>query len=509
MKPTLRTRRPALGRTARRAGASIQGHLSTWTSSIVDQRVAEMEKRRISDRALDLYTNDAMGHGLLESLIVEVVGIGLTPQFDPDHEALGLSQPWADQYTAALGRLWSRFGLDCRNWCDAQRRLDIYGLQQLMYFIWKLDGIGLGQIRWKDDSPAAPTPLCVLPIDSARLVTPSDKTSAQIYDGVEIDDDGAPVKIWLARPEHIRACKTSYTAAECLPLPVRDEKTGLPLILMVTAVRSIAEYRQDSIFGPMMEELRNNNDFIGAALLRAVMSNLFVMFLENSGAEAKTDLKDRIVELDKGTVLQGGRQEKPYFFSLDNAPDGYRVMFDSIVDRLGMATVRGAENVSRKYQASYSASKASMVKAQQANVVDHMTLNNRFNQPLLMWLVYWGVLSGKLPVPSRPELVQDLHELAQCRWMPQPMPEIDRAKRATAIKTELETHQTTYSEHYGERSQDWKKQLRQRAIEASYLKSLEDEFGVSLSVPSVPSVPDADAPDESAPEKGDSDKETP
>lgn len=497
MKPYLRTRRPALGRTAHRAGASVQGHLSTWTRSIVDQRVAEMEKRRISDRALDLYTNDAMGHGLLESLIVEVVGIGLTPQFDPDHEALGLTQPWADEYAAALSRLWSRFGLDCRNWCDAQRRLDIYGLQQLMFFSWKLDGIGLAQLRWKDQA-AAPTPLCVLPIDPARLVTPSDKQTASIYDGVEIDADGAPVRVWLARPEHIAAYKTSYTAAECLCLDVRDETTGLPLILLVTAVRSIAEYRQDSIFGSMMEELRNNNDFIGAALLRAVMSNLFVMFLENSGAEAKTDLKDRVVELDKGTVLQGGRQEKPYFFSLDNAPDGYRVMFDSIVDRLGMATVRGAENVSRKYQASYSASKASMVKSQQANVVDHMTLNNSFNQPLLMWLVYWGILAGKLPVPTRPELVQDLHELSMCRWMPQPMPEIDRAKRATAIKTELETHQTTYSEHYGERSENWKKQLRQRAIEAAYLKSLEAEFGVSLAVPingQVVAEPEKDSPD--------------
>jgi capsid protein len=482
MKPYLRSRRPALGRTAHRAGASIQGHLATWTRSIVDQRVAEMEKRRISDRALDLYTNDAMGHGLLESLIVEVVGIGLTPQFDPDHEALGLTQSWADEYTAALSRLWSRFGLDCRNWADAQRRLDIYSLQQLMFFCWKLTGIGLAQLRWKEQA-AAPTPLCVLPIDSARLVTPSDSPTESIYDGVEIDEDGAPVRVWLAKPEHIAACKTSYTAAECQPFPVRDEKTGLPLILLVTAVRSIAEYRQDSIFGPMMEELRNNNDFIGAAVLRAVLSNLFVMFLENSGADAKTNLEERIVEMDKGMIVQGGRQEKPYFFSLENAPDGYRVMFDSIVDRLGMATVRGAENITRKYQASYSASKASMVKAQQANVTDHMTLNNSFNQPLLMWLVYWGVLSGKLPVPARSELVQDLFELSMCRWMPQPMPEIDRAKRATAIKTELETHQTTYSDHYGEKSEDWKKQLRQRAIEAAYIKDLETEFGVSLAVP--------------------------
>jgi capsid protein len=495
MKPYIRTNRPTLGRTPRREGASTQGHLSTWTRSIVSQQLAEMEKRRIGDRAADLYTNDAMGHGLLESLIVEAVGIGLTPQFSPDHEALGMSQAWSDEFSAGLSRLWGRFGLDARKFCDAQRRLGIYGLQQLMYFAWKLTGIGLAQIVRRDDA-IAPTPLCVLPIDPARLVTPSDRPSNRIYDGVEIDDFGAPVNVWLARPETMSPFKTSYRAEECRSWPVRDAKTGLPRMLLVTGVRNVAEYQQDSILAPMIDDMRNNRDFVSAALVRAMMSNLFFMFLENSAAKpAGDDLASRIVELDKGTILQGARTEKPHFFNLDNAPDGYRVMFDSIVDRLGMATARGAENVIRKYQASYSASKASMVKAAQVNSTDHMVLNDNFNQVLLMWLIYERAVSGALPVPSMATLPQDLYELSLCRWLPQPMPEIDRQKRATAIKTELETHQITYSDVCGERGQDWRKHMRQKAIELSYIKGLEAEFGISMAVPDA-QQPEAQEPDD-------------
>lgn len=495
MKPYLRHRRPALGRRPRREGASVQGHLSTWTQSLVSQQIAEMERRRIGDRAVDLYTNDAMGHGLLESLIVEAVGIGLTPQFAPDHEALGMSQEWADEFTAVLSRLWGRFGLDCRHFCDAQRRLGIYGLQQLMYFSWRLAGIGLAQVVQRED-PIAPTSLSVLPIDPSRLVTPSDRPALRVYDGIEIDGYGAPVAVWLARPEAMAPTKTSYKADECVRLPVRDQRTGLPLVLMVTGVRNIAEYQQDSILAPMIDDMRNNRDFVSAALVRAMMSNLFFMFLENNNAQSEPDLAKRVVDIEKGTILQGGRQEKPHFFKLDNAPDGYRVMFDSMVDRLGMATVRGAENVVRKYQASFSASKASMVKAQQANATDHMTLNENFNQPLLMWLIYDRAIRGGLPIPSMGTLPQDLYELSLCRWMPQPMPEIDRAKRATAIQTELATNQITYSEVCGERSQDWKKHLRQKAVEARYIKDLETEFDVSLTPTAAPAAPEKDAKDQ-------------
>lgn len=477
MKPFVR--RPTQGRNPRREGASIQGHLSTWLESTVNQTVAESDKRRVSNRALDLYTNDAMGHGLLESLIVEAVGIGLTPQFEPDHAALGLSQDWAEVTAATMNRAWGRWGLDCRNWCDAQRRLNVYGLQQLMYFCWKLDGIGLAQVRHKDGG-LRPSRLSVLPIDPSRLVTPSDLSGKAIYDGVEVDDDGAPVKVWIAKPGaniYLNGCPSSA----CNSFDVWDTKTGLPKILMVTGVRNIAEYRQDSILGPMIEELRNNKDFIGASLVRAMMANLFVLFLENAGVKAETDWANRIVELDKGTLLQGGRQEIPHFFKHEAAPEGYDVMFNSMIDRLGMATSRGAENVSRKYQASYSASKASMVKAQQVNSVDHMTINNNFNQPVAMWLAYEQALAGAIAVPSMATLPQDLYELAQATWMPQPMPEIDRAKRASAIETELATHQTTYADIYGEKSEDWKKRLRQRAVEKKYIKDLEREFEIEMS----------------------------
>lgn len=493
MKPF--ARRKPLGRTPRRVGASTQGQLATWTQSVVDQLVAERSKAVIGARAADLYSNDAMAHGLLESMVVEAVGVGLTPQFSPDHEALGASQAWADQYVPALSRLWSRWGMDCRCWCDAQRRLDIYGLQQLLYFSWRLAGIGIAQVVI-DDAPGRPSPLAVLPIDPSRLVTPTDAQDLPIYDGIEVNDFGAPVRAWLVKPGEVSSTAMGYRREQCTAWDVRDAKTGLPRILLVTGVRHIAEYRQDSVLSPMITELRNNTDLIDAAIIRALISNTFVMFVENQAAarqDTDDDWRNRIQELKHGLILQGSSREIPHFFDHKAAPDGYREMFDSIVDRLGMASVRGSENVARKFQASYSASKASMVKAEQVNRVEHMTLKTSFCQPMLMWLAYEHALRGALPVPGQ-NILDDLYHLTVCDWLPQPMPEIDRAKRANAIATELETGQITYSDIYGEQSKDWRRQRRQRALELAHDKALEQEFGITFTTATTPAEPAQDQP---------------
>lgn len=466
------------GRRIKREGATTQGHLTSWTDSMVTQIMAEREKHRVSNRSLDLYTNDAMAHGILESLVVEAVGIGITPHPCPDFEALGRDKTWSEQYRKSASRIWNRWGLDCRNFCDATGRMNIYGLQQLAYFMWKLDGIGLFEIVWRD-RPYAPSPISILPIDPGRLVTPSDLTSAPIYDGVKIDQFGQPVSVFVVNPDSYSAFSaTSTPSSDCTEIPVVDQKTGLPRVLLVTGVRGVSEYRQDSILGPMIAELRDNKDFVSAALTRSLISNLFVMFVENANAQAQSEKSKRIIELDQGLIMQGARNEVPHFFDSHAAPDGYNDMFESIIRRLGMSLARGAENVTREYKSSYSASKASMAHAAQVDDVDLMTINNRFNQPIMSWLQYEQGLSGRLETSGPDDLLENLHEYTKCQWLPQPKPEIDRLKAANANKVALTTGELTQSDIHGAHGNDWQVKRRQRAEELAYDRKLEKEFGL-------------------------------
>ncbi|UIJ38546.1 phage portal protein [Desulfobaculum bizertense] len=465
------------GRSVRRTGASVSGTMGNWVSSLVSAMCAEREKRRVADRALDLYTNDAMAHGVMESLVVEAVGIGQTPCFSPRLDLLGRSPEWGEDYQRQALTLFERWGLDCRKWCDAQRRSTFYGLQALAYFGWKLDGISLFQVVSRPD-PLRPLSLALLPIDASRLVSPR-SASAEIYDGIEIDADGQPIAVWLRKPGERAQCVND---AQCTRHEIWDARTGLPKLLIVGDVRNISEYRQDSILGPIIKEIRDSNDFVDAALVGALVRNLFVLFVEDmstGGTNRDTPLEERVLELDKGTVLQGAAREKPQFFSHSAAPNGYQELFGGIVDRVGMATGRGSESVLRRFQASYSASRANIEKAEQYNEYERSILNTTFNQPALAWMQYEGALRGHLPVGAV-DMEEHLFEYTRCDFMPQPFRHIDREKISKANTLDLASNTNTLARIHGEGGRDWREELTQRAREKKFIAELEAQYGVSF-----------------------------
>lgn len=464
------------GRHANRVSAGSQGTLATWTQSLVSQLVSERQRSRVADRALDLYTNDGMAHGLLETILVECVGTGMTPSFDPKAAWIGKDQGWGEDYATRAQQVFEAWGLDFRCWADAQRRLDFYGLQALATFCWKLDGIGVFQVVQRADA-MRPLSLALLPIDPFRLVTPSD-VKGDVYDGIEVDNDGAPVAAYIRKPgvSTLRATK-----GDCDRVSVYDPKTGLPRLLLVTGVRNISEYRQDSLLGPIIKEIRDSNDFVDAALVGALVRNLFVLFVQDmSSTKDNTPLSDRVLEMDKGTVIKGAQRELPHFFQHHAAPNGYRELFEGIVDRVGMASGRGAESVLRRYQASYSASRANMERAEQLNDFERTVLDTRFNRPAVSWMLYEAALHGMLPV-SPDEFRANLYALTACQFLPQPARHIDREKAANATAIELSTGTTSYERIYGEQGRNWRQALEQRARELAYIKQLEQRHGVQLS----------------------------
>lgn len=482
---TPRVKAGSSGRWFKRSGASIQGTLSNWVSQVINSRIAESEKRTVANRAWDLYLNDAMAHGILEGMIVEVVGTGLTPQAQPMLTWLGLDIDWQQQYQQKTSDIFELWGMDPRCFCDAQRRLNIYQLQALALFQWKLDGIGLFQVRFKP-SPFAPLSLSLLPIDPGRLITPYDLSSrGDIYDGLELDKDGAVKAAWITK-DGKNAWNTLYASAnsaECTRVPVMNEKTGLPNLLTVCNVRNVSEYRQSSVFGSLIKELRDNSDFVEAALVKALLANLFSIFVEDTyGTQlsSSTEWADRIQELEKGTVIVGRQGEVPHVIE-NNAPGAnFEVMFNSTIKRLGMATGRGPENVSKQYNASYSASQASMENAGKYDDVDRMTLINGFCQPALMLMQYESVLRGLLPVQSSEKFLENLYAYTRAQWQPPPLRPIDKLKAANADQVRLGNLTRSMADVYGEKSQDWRTGLRQIAIEKAYIEELEAEYGVEL-----------------------------
>jgi len=470
------------GRHFRRAGAKVQGSLSNWTTAIIDGRIAEMEKRKVSNRSWDLYLNDAMAKGIIEGLVVDAINTGITPQPHPMIRWLGKDAEWQKDYQQKSYDLFEIWGLDFRNFCDTAGRCNIYMLQALAYFQWKLEGIGIFQIVAKK-GPNRPLSLSILPIDPGRLITPTD-SKLDIYDGLEIGKDGEIEAAWILKPGKPYF---TYSAKEsdCTRIAAVNKKTGMPNILTVCDVRNVAEYRQDSILGSMIKEIKDSNDFVDAALIKALIQNLWTIWVTSEiGAESNNstsaDWSDRIQEMEKGTMIFGRDGEEAKFMDSNSPGPSYEIMNNSIKSRLGMATGRGVENVERSYKASYSASMASIENAGRFDDSDRMVLNNRFNQPIFSMLQYEAALRGILPVTSIDHFKSNLYAYTRTEWMPPPNRPIDHLKAAKSDSERLENNTKTYSDIYGRQARNWRAELRQKAIERRYMKDLEDEFGVSM-----------------------------
>jgi capsid protein len=210
---------------------------------------------------------------------------------------------------------------------------------------------------------------------------------------------------------------------------------------------------------------------------------LFALFVEDTyGTQnnSATDWADRIQEVEKGTIIVGQNGEKPHVIENDAPGPNFEMMFKTIIRRLGMATGRGPENVSREYNSSYSASMASMENAGKFDDTDRMVVVNRFCQPLLMWMSYEAVLRGLLPVDSVDVFLQNMYAYTKTEWLPPKARPIDKQKAANADETRLKNGTRTYSDIFGEQSKDWRAMRRQRAVELSYDKELEAEYDISL-----------------------------
>lgn len=468
------------GRHVVRSAASKAGPLSGWQQSIVSRHLAERQRLEVSNRALDLYTNDALAHGVLEALVVETIGTGITASPSTRHERLGRDSDWGENFKASAYRCWEEHGLDFRNYCDATERQNMYGLQSLAYFTWKLSGVGVFQKIFIDE-PGRPLAQATLPIDPERLSTPFNRLSAEIYDGIEVNSNGAPIAIWTRKPGVTSAHPSIHQMDRH---EVKDKETGMPRIYLVCDVRNIAEYRQDSILGTIAPEIYFRKDMQLAFLIGQAVRNNFVAFVQdyNNGSINKdTPWNERIFETSKGTVLAGGAKEKPHFYNHSASSIGLNEVSDAVCGDIGIGTGRGAENVKRQYKSSYSASKANMEKSDQfCDYEREIIMVNRFCQPEYAWIQYESVLRGELPKVNKKQFLNNIYEYTRCRHLAQPTRYLDKDKQSKANARDRRNGFLLLEEVWGEKGMTAKEGMRKFADEITELQKLSKKIGVDL-----------------------------
>ena len=175
----------------RRSGASANS-----------DHAADGSALRAKSRALR--QNVAYVRAGLDSRVAAIVGGGIVPTFK-GRDAARLKRLWAD---------WVRVA-------DADRRLDLYGLQAAAVRAMDVDGEVLIRIRTRRPSDGLPVPmqLQLLEVDWLDSTRTRGTGNNQVVNGIEYDALGVPVNYWLWDQHPGETALRRSTRTESRPVP--------------------------------------------------------------------------------------------------------------------------------------------------------------------------------------------------------------------------------------------------------------------------------------------------
>lgn len=377
----------------------------------------------LRQRARMLYMAAPIATSAIKTNRTNVVGVGLKLKSRIDREVLGLTPEQAEAWQKMTEREFSLWAENKRA-CDATGMNTFYGLQQLALISWLLSGDCIGVLKQYEVDQLLPYALRVHLIESDRIATPggcgagtsinyttgkNPDTGNTIYDGVEVDSNGMVVAYHIRStyPFEVGAPTTKWARVLAY-----QEHTGLPNVVHVVECERPDQYRGVSYLAQVIEPLLQLRRYTESELMAAVIESFFTAFIKT---EAPTDdMPFNQVEGDppgepKGpneysmgpgqiNVMEPG--EDVTFASPTRPAGGFDAFVTAICSQIGAALEIPADLLLKKFNASYSASRAALLEAWKAFKMRREWLADDFCRPIYEVWMSEAVARGRIYAPG-------------------------------------------------------------------------------------------------------------
>ena len=377
----------------------------------------------LRQRARMLYMAAPIATSAIKTNRTNVVGVGLKLKSRINREVLGLSPEQAEEWQKTTEREFNIWAENKRA-CDATGMNTFYGLQQLALISWLLSGDCIGVLKQYDTDRLLPYSLRVHLIESDRVATPAEcgtitsinyttgknpKTGNTIYDGVEVDKNGAVVAYHIRStyPFEVGAPVTKWARVLAY-----QEHTGLPNVIHVVECERPDQYRGVSYLAQVIEPLLQLRRYTDSELMAAVIESFFTAFIKT---EAPTDdMPFNQVEEDPPEQQRGANDysmgpgqinimepgEDVTFADPKRPAGGFDTFVTAISSQIGAALEIPADLLLKKFNASYSASRAALMEAWKAFKMRREWLADDFCRPIYEVWLSEAVARGRVYAPG-------------------------------------------------------------------------------------------------------------
>lgn len=513
----------------RDAGASevrraLRGFLARSGSP---QKDIDDNNRTLRQRGRMLYMSAPIATGAINTNRTKVIGPGLTLNSAINRELLGMSSQAAKDWqrkAEAEFCLWA----DKKENCDATGLNNFYGLQQLAVVSWLASGDVFALFKRYAPTRLNPYGLRLHLIEADRVSTPADSrvpyalglrtegknkaTGNRIFDGVEVDAQGLAVAYYIS--DGYPGDGPAGSDLKWRRVQVMGEKTGLPNILQVMSSERADQYRGITYLAQVIEPLLQVNRYTQSEMVAALVQSFFTAWIKTKTDPSEIPFNetgsgvisgdgepaDRAgissdaseYEMGPGTVHHLEEGEDIVFGSPNIPTPGFEVFTRAVFQQVGAALEIPHDVLLKKFDASYSASRAALLEAWEAFRMRRSWIEEKLCQPVYeVWLAE-AVARGRIKAPGFFE--DPLIRSAWCgaHWIGPVQGHLDPLKEIRAdilaIDRGIKTHEQVTRE-YG--NSDWYENAEQLLRESEALSRVEQTMN-----PVAPDEPDDDNKEE-------------
>ena len=429
----------------------------------------------LRDRAHDLAINSAIGAAAINTQATNVIGVGLKLFPRINAKALGVTPEFARDWarkTKLEFELWANSALAC----DFMRRNNFYELQRIAFTSYLVDGDSFCLFRRRVPTPFNPYSLRLQIIESARVSNPVTAgnfaavsnvemqkvgSNNRIVNGIEVDSQGALVAIWISnRIWNEPTSLTPYLTWQRVRWYGRD--TGEKNILHICADTRPDQFRGVPLLAPVIEPLKQISRYADAELTSAIIKSFFSIFFtqplsnmsvdnilgENEDGKPIVDVSEYRLGPATMAALPKGVDVKA--IDSTNAQSTFDVFISAFAKQIGAATNIPFEVLLKNFTASYSASRAALLQAQDEFRQRKGWFVNDFCKPIYEQWLMEAVATGRISAPGFFDDPIKRAAWSAADWFSPNSHFLDPVKEVQAMILRLNAGLSTYSQEIAE-----------------------------------------------------------
>lgn len=482
--------------TAHRGASGSDPEVSAWLA-LQRHPDADLlpELQALSARSLDLIRNHGLSVGMILTVVDSVVGHTWTLRAQPDVNILGMTESYAEGWARDAEAIW-KLQTDNVDW-SADRRLNFLGQIRLALATELIEAEALALPVYMPERGGLLGTRMRL-VEPMRLQNPAgEQNSANLRNGIVIDDNGAALGYWLRKnsPYDPFWLQSTFSGNRSdYELVPAYTPWGRRRVIHLHQADRIGQTHGKPAQSPILSAFRMMDHYERAELQAAVVQSRIAAvmttqlppeaMLELFGGKAENYLNIRDTwkaQLKPGAIIPAFPGDKLETFNPSRPTNGFLQFVDHIGRRCGLPLGLSLELTNKDFRnINYSGARSMMIEVWRGFLARRGWLATYFADPSYELVIEDAVNAKLLRAPTFYQLKQ---AWCQCSWTAAGRGWVDPVKEAQASLLRVNSNLSTLQAECAEQGLDWRENLRQRARELVYVKELEAEFGVTLTPP--------------------------